>query len=219
MRLLTWPGKMPSADKALEVIKVGGSLFRRPGFASRLQAFLCRRGGRPGLLVPGGGELVDVLRRWHRRHGWSETAAHWAAVRALDVNAWLVHCMLPGSRLLETPQEFAAWYRNAATDSAARSWAVCAPWDWLRRQDWGSPLPELPATWDVTSDSIAAWVAGKLGAAALVLLKSAPPPGSLAAAVEQGYVDPWLPRVRSQLGAMELHAACLAAEAVQEVRW
>ena len=35
----------------------------------------------------------------------------------------------------------------------------------------GLPLDELPASWAVTSDSIAAWVAGKVGAGRLVLVK------------------------------------------------
>jgi aspartokinase-like uncharacterized kinase len=35
------------------------------------------------------------------------------------------------------------------------------------------PLDDLPASWDVTSDSIAAWVAGQVGAGRLVLVKEA----------------------------------------------
>ena len=34
------------------------------------------------------------------------------------------------------------------------------------------PLDELPASWEVTSDSIAAWVAGRIGAERLVLVKA-----------------------------------------------
>jgi aspartokinase-like uncharacterized kinase len=37
----------------------------------------------------------------------------------------------------------------------------------------GLPLDELPASWDVTSDSIAAWVAHRVGAERLVLVKAA----------------------------------------------
>jgi aspartokinase-like uncharacterized kinase len=48
---------------------------------------------------------------------------------------------------------------------------VLAPYAWLRDAD------PLPHSWDVTSDSIAAWVAGQVGASRLVLLK---PPGAVA---------------------------------------
>ena len=38
----------------------------------------------------------------------------------------------------------------------------------------GLPLDELPASWDVTSDSIAAWVAHRVGAERLLLVKAGP---------------------------------------------
>jgi aspartokinase-like uncharacterized kinase len=49
---------------------------------------------------------------------------------------------------------------------------VLAPSAWLRARD------PLPHSWDVTSDSIAAWVAGQVGSRRLVLVK---PPGSAGA--------------------------------------
>ena len=45
---------------------------------------------------------------------------------------------------------------------------ILAPSRWLRQAD------PLPHSWDVTSDSIAAWVAGEVGARRLILVK---PPG------------------------------------------
>jgi hypothetical protein len=56
--------------------------------------------------------------------------------------------------------------------------AVLAPSRWLRDTD------PLPHAWDVTSDSIAAWVAGQLGARHLVLVK---PPGAAGAGVVDAY--------------------------------
>ena len=70
----------------------------------------------------------------------------------------------------------------------------------------GLPLGELPASWAVTSDSIAAWVAGKVGAGRLVLVKRAEgltsrgePLARLTvaelAALRPGAVDDYLPTV------------------------
>ena len=63
--------------------------------------------------------------------------------------------------------------------------------------------PEIPESWSVTSDSLAAWLAGTLGAGALVLVKSAdPPPGPLAAAdlARRGLVDLAFPGFLAKAG-------------------
>jgi aspartokinase-like uncharacterized kinase len=74
----------------------------------------------------------------------------------------------------------------------------------------GLPLDELPASWQVTSDSIAAWVAVRVGAGRLVLIKGVdglyadwPPHGEPLsrltvadlAALRLGGVDEYLPTV------------------------
>ena len=59
---------------------------------------------------------------------------------------------------------------------------VLAPSQWLREAD------PLPHSWDVTSDSIAAWVAGAVGARELVLVKPAGAAGA-------DTVDPYFSRV------------------------
>jgi len=65
---------------------------------------------------------------------------------------------MEGAALVADPVEI------AAALSAGRV-PVLAPYRWLRGAD------PLPHSWDVTSDSISAWVAGQVGAARLVLVK------------------------------------------------
>ena len=50
---------------------------------------------------------------------------------------------------------------------------VLAPYRWLRDAD------ALPHSWEVTSDSIAAWLAGELGARRVVLVKAPGASGEL----------------------------------------
>ena len=61
---------------------------------------------------------------------------------------------------------------------------VLAPSRWLRE---AGPLPH---TWDVTSDSIAAWVAGAVGARRLVLIK---PPNAVGGNLVDGHFSRALP--------------------------
>jgi hypothetical protein len=59
----------------------------------------------------------------------------------------------------------------------------------------------LPRSWDVTSDSIAAFLAIHWRAAALVMIKSTPRPSglSLAAAARRGFVDKYFPQLAERV--------------------
>jgi 5-(aminomethyl)-3-furanmethanol phosphate kinase len=62
----------------------------------------------------------------------------------------------------------------------------------------------LPETWDLTSDSLAAWLAGALGASSLVLLKHGRFEGAVLDAhdlVARGIVDPLFPHYLKESGA------------------
>ena len=63
---------------------------------------------------------------------------------------------------------------------------------------------EIPWSWDVTSDSLAAWLAGRIGAKRVLLVKHVElPPGPLRAAdlVADGIIDPAFPRFLRASGA------------------
>jgi aspartokinase-like uncharacterized kinase len=156
------------------VIKLGG------GIAAHLAHFdavldAVARGARAQrlLIVPGGGVFADAVRDADRRLGLSDDAAHWMAILGMNQFAHVLAERLRGGALLEDRSEI-----DAALDAGAIP--VLAPYRWMREAD------PLPHSWDVTSDSIAAWVAGVVGARQLVLVK---PPGA-----EGGVVDPCFAR-------------------------
>jgi aspartokinase-like uncharacterized kinase len=172
----TDPSSGATAPRLVDiVVKVGGGLLAS---AQHLDAVLREIGvaARVGrlLVVPGGGPFADAVREVDRRLGLSDAAAHWMAVLAMDQHAHLLHARLPASELVEDPLEIAAAL-------AAGHVPVLAPSRWLRAAD---PLPHM---WDVTSDSIAAWIAGAVGAERLILIK---PPG----AAGPELVDGWFAR-------------------------
>jgi aspartokinase-like uncharacterized kinase len=112
----------------------------------------------PLVVVPGGGPFADAVRDQSARLVLSDEASHWMAVIAMDQYAHLIASRLAGAVLVSTPNEIGDALR-------AGRLPVLAPSRWLREAD------PLPHSWDVTSDSIAAWVAAELGARQLVLVK------------------------------------------------
>jgi aspartokinase-like uncharacterized kinase len=175
----------------LTVVKLGGGLGRGAGDGAlrALCAALGELGERhPLLVVPGGAWFADAVRDADRRFGVPATTSHHMAVLGMEQFAWLLSELIPGAE------------RSAEARAAAGRTTVLLPA--------ALPLDELPASWQVTSDSIAAWVAGRAGAGRLVLVKEVdglfadwPPRGApLArltvaelAALRPGGVDAYLP--------------------------
>jgi len=145
------------------------------------------------LVVPGGGPFAEAVRDVHRQHRLSDTAAHWMAVLAMDQYAHLITSRMPAGALVASAGEI-------ADALAVRQVPVLAPSQWLREVD------PLPHSWDVTSDSIAAWITGQVGARRLVLIK---PPG----AGGDSLVDPYFARaLPPRVTAMALPADEVAAD-------
>jgi aspartokinase-like uncharacterized kinase len=144
----------------LTVVKVGGGLAREAG-EDALRT-LCRAIGDAGarhplLVVPGGAGFADAVRQHDRRFALRAATAHRMAILAMDQFGWLLSDLIPGA----VPCTDLA----AAGAAAARgSTPVLLPAALLA----GDPLP---ASWEVTSDSIAAWAAGAADAGRLVLVK------------------------------------------------
>lgn len=141
--------------KPLVVAKVGGSLFDLPDLRVRLLTFIASCDKERLVLVAGGGAGADVIRQLDATHRLGEERAHELAMSVLAVNARFLSAVLGigiVQRLYERPEPFVLDpYAFFCTDQAG-----------------SNPLQH---SWQVTSDSIAARVAG-IGQGRLVLLKS-----------------------------------------------
>jgi 5-(aminomethyl)-3-furanmethanol phosphate kinase len=133
------------------------------------------------LVVPGGGPFADAVREVDRRLRLSDDAAHWMAILAMDQVAHLIAARLADSVRVCDRVEIAAAFDGSGN---ATTIPILAPYRWLREAD------PLPHSWDVTSDSIAAWVAGQVGARQLILLK---PPGATGRELVDAYFPHALP--------------------------
>jgi aspartokinase-like uncharacterized kinase len=151
------------------VVKIGGGLLAHPArLDEALAAVAAAAGNRRLVVIPGGGPFADAVRAVDDRLGLSDDAAHWMAILAMDQFAHVLASRLPGGTIVDDRTAVIA--ALAASDGAGRRIPVLAPYRWLRQAD------PLRHTWDVTSDSIAAWIAGQFGAERLVLIK--PPAAS-----------------------------------------
>ena len=146
----------PAPPGTPTVLKWGGSLFARSSWPADLRTLLATTAS-PTTLVVGGGPLVDGLRMIDRAHPGSPAAFHWLAIDAMGLTARLVAAEI-GLPLTAFP--------------AAHDVVVLDVPAWLRGASCHS---DLPAGWEVTSDSIAATVA-RSRHAALLLAKSMAPP-------------------------------------------
>jgi aspartokinase-like uncharacterized kinase len=143
------------------IVKVGGGLLSRAGAFELVTGALAAFGkGRRLLVIPGGGPFAQAVRELVRRVKVSDEAAHWMAVLGMDQYAHALTERTPGAVLVEQVPEV-----DAAL--AAGLVPVLAPYRWLRAAD------PLPHSWNATSDSVAAWVAGAVGAKRIVLIKPA----------------------------------------------
>lgn len=164
------------------VVKLGGSLARAGTPGSWLAIVVARGAGRC-VIVPGGGDFADAVRTAQERLRFSDGAAHRMALLAMEQYALLLRDLAPTLR----PCESAAQIRAALAGGGVALWLPYAMVD---------ADPEVAESWAVTSDSLAAWLARRIEATRLVLVKSAaapPPPVSPERLAALGLVDPAFP--------------------------
>jgi aspartokinase-like uncharacterized kinase len=146
-----------SASTGLIVVKLGGSVVRSSELEPWLDA-IAQGAGRI-VVVPGGGALADEVRSSQTALGFGDEAAHRMALLAMDQLAWAVAGLRPGFAVCDT--------ELALRDALERGEvAVWAPFALV------SSRSDIPQSWIVTSDSLALWLAGQLGAGACYVIKS-----------------------------------------------
>jgi 5-(aminomethyl)-3-furanmethanol phosphate kinase len=162
------------------VVKFGGSLAEGDALPSWLDAIAAA--GTGTVIVPGGGAFADAVRHEQDRLGFSDRAAHRMALLAMEQYAEILVDRMPSLVRCRTVAEM----RDAASAGQVAVWLPAA----MVLAD-----PAMPESWNVTSDSLAAWLARRLGAQALILVKStaAPFPLDPAALAAQGLVDTAFP--------------------------
>lgn len=144
---------------AVSIVKVGGSLAKHPAkLKVLLQCLIECSTKHPLVIVPGGGEFADTVRKLDRRFGLSDKAAHQLAILAMDQYGLLLADLLPES--LCTVRSV------GEAEQAVSEWKlpIFLPFKLIHTED------PLVNSWDVTSDSIALYIANKLHADKVLLV-------------------------------------------------
>jgi 5-(aminomethyl)-3-furanmethanol phosphate kinase len=181
-------GAAGSSRSRLALVKLGGSHANGPHIKDWLAAIAAHAGAI--VIVPGGGPFADAVRTAQPSIGYDDRAAHAMALMAMAQFGCALQSLNP-----------------ALTLAASRSTIWRALKD--RKVPVWSPEPmaraaALPETWDLTSDSLAAWLADALGAGRLLLVKHGRFEGVAIDAhdlVARGVVDPLFPRYLEESGA------------------
>lgn len=164
------------------VVKLGGSLYESRHLPLWLKQLTEFRAGK-AVVVPGGGPFADQVRQAQERWGIADNHAHRMALLAMEQFG---HLLLG----LESRLCPAASLADISRVLARQRVAVWLPATELLGH------PEIPESWDITSDSLAAWLGGKLRASRLILAKWAPLPMQSVSAQDlatQGVVDAAFP--------------------------
>lgn len=147
------------------VVKLGGSLWDSPYLADWLQQL--ERVEQPLVVVPGGGPFADQVRTVQARWGFDDATAHAMALRGMEQMAQMLCAMQPGM----VPAAEADEMRHALRSGRVPVWL---PSRMVLAE------PAIAASWRVTSDSLAVWLASVLNASGVLLVKSVELPVTVA---------------------------------------
>jgi aspartokinase-like uncharacterized kinase len=140
------------------VIKLGGSLIAANTLLDCLNRIEKNYQGRAVVIVAGGGVFAEQVRLAQQHWQFNDEAAHAMAILAMQQTAWLIKGLKPNFVLVDSVRalqqqrkQISLWLPNVQELNQAG----------------------IVASWDITSDSLAAWLASVLQAQELILVKSA----------------------------------------------
>ena len=129
-----------------QVVKIGGSLF--PKYAIDLAKKLENSNS---VIILGGGEFANLIRKYDDEQEFSDETNHWTAIDCMDIISKLVNDKVESAELAYSIDEV----NEISNDGLTPIFIVSK---FLRDED------PFECSWDVTSDSIAAYVAHCLNA-------------------------------------------------------
>ncbi|MDD1779246.1 MAG: hypothetical protein LUQ65_13855 [Candidatus Helarchaeota archaeon] len=140
------------------IIKIGGSILQSQDSNALFKRLIALRKQFSFVILPGGGAFANLVREYYRTYQLSEDKAHWMAILCENILGFLILEKLEAGAPVFELSEIPTVLKTARIP-------VFLPFQHLFTQD------PLPHSWEVTSDSIAAYLAERLKAQKLILIK------------------------------------------------
>lgn len=109
------------------------------------------------IIIPGGGSFANFVRSLDEDLQIGDDLAHWIAIYSMNYNGIMLNRKYPDLESVE---------KLKTLQDAKQMFCIFLPYSFLREDD------TLPHNWDVTSDSIALYVANKLKLSQCFLIKN-----------------------------------------------
>ena len=145
----------------MQVIKLGGSLAQANTLLNCLDKIDNNYAQQKIVIVPGGGAFADQVRLAQNQWQFNDSTAHKMAILAMQQMALLIHGLKDHWPIVESTTLITEQLKM-------HNVLIWSP------DIKGLDAHHIPESWDITSDSLAAWLANKLSAEQLTLVKSTP---------------------------------------------
>ena len=142
----------------MRVLKLGGSLLSHASLTQILQ-LATKAGIGQVVIVPGGGVFAEQVRLTQQQWQYDDQTAHYMAILAMQQMALLLQSLCAGLVIVN----------NVAMIRASMQQHTVI-WSPLSSE---LDATGIPASWDITSDTLAAWLAVQLSIEHVMLVKSA----------------------------------------------
>jgi len=141
------------------ILKLGGSLLSGATLQQWLSLASAQGKGKV-VIVPGGGVFAEQVRLMQDKWHYHDKTAHYMALLAMQQMALLLQDLCSDLMIVQHVTAI----RPALLQQRVVIWSPLAV---------ELDAADVPATWDISSDSLAAWLAVQLSAKQLLLIKSA----------------------------------------------
>lgn len=139
-------------------IKLGGSLYNSRYLVECMEDIRqCSQ--QNVVIIPGGGPFADQVRLADEKYSIHSPHSHHMAILAMQQFGYLLASICPDFVLANSKEKITQAWNVSKT-------VIWEPYEMVRDQC------TLEKTWDVTSDSLAAWLASILGIRNMLLIKS-----------------------------------------------